>query len=42
MNTVTYDVWSFVFLLLEQVLRPLAYLCFYLKFLLNDYSKPVY
>ncbi len=38
-NSVTYDVWSFVLLILEPVARPLVYLCFYLKFLLNDYSE---
>ena len=38
MDSVTYDVWSFVLLSNEQVLRPLCYLAFYFKYLLTDVS----
>ena len=36
MNNITYDVWSFVLLALEPVLRPLVYLTFYLSFLMTN------
>jgi len=35
-NNITYDVWNFVLLALEPVLRPLVYLTFYLSFLLTN------
>jgi hypothetical protein len=37
-DTTTYDVFSFVLLLSEPFLRPLALLCFYFKYLLTDVS----
>lgn len=35
-NNITYDVWSFVLVALEPVLRPLVYLTFYLSFLMTN------
>lgn len=38
LDTTTYDVWSFVLLIAEPMLRPLTWLCFYLHYLMNDPS----
>ncbi len=38
-DTVTYDVWSFVLLISEQFLRPLAILGFYFRYLVTDYMS---
>ena len=35
-DTVTYDVWSFLLLISEPFLRPLAILGFYFRYLLTD------
>ena len=35
-DTVTYDVWSFVLLISEPFLRPLAILGFYFRYLMTD------
>ncbi|XP_071744459.1 uncharacterized protein [Lepeophtheirus salmonis] len=37
-NTLTYDVWSFVFAAMEPLLRPLTLFIFYFKYILTDYS----
>ena len=37
-NTLTYDIWSFVLLISEPFLRPLAILAFYFRYLLTDVS----
>ena len=42
LNTVGYDVWSFVLLICEPMLRPLVYLAFYWRFLKADYTMMGY
>jgi hypothetical protein len=36
LDTTTYEIWSFVFLIAEPFLRPLTFLSFYFRYLMSD------